>query len=85
MTAGGPRGAERGSDVGVPIGSNGRGYSQWGVLIGLQDVTVLLLNSRIVSVVRQLLQGYRVRLCKAGYGPFEVSRISRTPHGHKLC
>jgi len=39
------------------------------------DVTVMLLNSRLVSVVRQLLQGYRVRLCKAGYGPFEGGTV----------
>ncbi|KAK3288213.1 hypothetical protein CYMTET_4298, partial [Cymbomonas tetramitiformis] len=35
------------------------------------DVRVLMLSTRIVSVVRQLLQMYRVRLCKAGYGPYE--------------
>jgi len=40
-----------------------------------KDVQILLLNSRVVSVVRQLLQLYRVRLCKAGYGPYEGGTV----------
>jgi len=35
------------------------------------DVRVLLVSSRVVSAARRLLAGYRDRLCKAGYGPFQ--------------
>ncbi|KAK3272817.1 hypothetical protein CYMTET_18909 [Cymbomonas tetramitiformis] len=34
------------------------------------DITLLLLSSRVVSVVRQVLTDYRARLCRAGYGPY---------------
>ena len=35
------------------------------------DVKVLLINSRMVSKARALLKQYRIRLCKAGYGPYK--------------
>ena len=34
------------------------------------DITLLMLNSRVVAIIRQVLLDYRARLCKAGYGPF---------------
>lgn len=34
------------------------------------DITLLMLNSRVVAVIRQVLLDYRARLCQAGYGPF---------------
>ena len=34
------------------------------------DITLLMLNSRVVAVIRQVLLEYRARLCNAGYGPF---------------
>jgi hypothetical protein len=34
------------------------------------DITLLMLNSRVVAIIRQVLLDYRARLCNAGYGPF---------------
>jgi len=34
------------------------------------DITLLMLNSRVVAVIRQVLLDYRARLCGAGFGPF---------------
>mmetsp|Transcript_9634 Transcript_9634/g.19981 ORF Transcript_9634/g.19981 Transcript_9634/m.19981 type:complete len:384 (-) Transcript_9634:310-1461(-) len=34
------------------------------------DITLLLLSSRVVSIIRQVLMDYRTRLCRAGYGPY---------------
>eukprot|EP00873_Tetraselmis_striata_P005607 jgi/Tetstr1/425871/TSEL_016246.t1 len=39
--------------------------------LGRRDVRMLLLSSRVVSAARRLLAGYRDRLCKAGYGPYQ--------------
>mmetsp|Transcript_17342 Transcript_17342/g.33383 ORF Transcript_17342/g.33383 Transcript_17342/m.33383 type:complete len:404 (+) Transcript_17342:152-1363(+) len=36
-----------------------------------RDISLLLLSSRVVSVVRQLLIQYRERMCQAGYGPYQ--------------
>ena len=35
------------------------------------DVTVLQLNSRIVSAARRALTKYRIKLCQHGHGPYE--------------
>ncbi|KAK3267951.1 hypothetical protein CYMTET_23520, partial [Cymbomonas tetramitiformis] len=34
------------------------------------DVNILYLSSRVVSAARRLLVAYRVKLCKAGFGPY---------------
>jgi len=34
------------------------------------DITLLLLSSRVVSIIRQVLMDYRARLCHSGYGPY---------------
>uniref|UniRef100_A0A061RJU4 Cmp-n-acetylneuraminate-beta-galactosamide-alpha--sialyltransferase 1 n=1 Tax=Tetraselmis sp. GSL018 TaxID=582737 RepID=A0A061RJU4_9CHLO len=54
------------------------------------DVMVLMLNSRLVSIMRALLKLYRVRLCQEGWGPFEgggdpSSGLVASYLAHQLC
>lgn len=49
-----------------------------------------MLNSRLVSVVRALTRMYRIRMCRAGWGPFEggedpSSGLVASYLAHQLC
>jgi hypothetical protein len=37
---------------------------------GRKDITVLMLSSRVISMVHLLEAHYRTRLCRQGYGPY---------------